>query len=381
MAVNSNSNIISAEEPNLVEIEENRYDSRKLIITLMDINIRTELIKIHEISYCNEGQDGCKATIVGTKTYFFKILNTEEFPVVVGESKEISIEYTIVSEGDGEKHYFAETMAMDPSTNTWEPLTRSFRLFKHTLSTLGQRIVINPDGNGNPRHVYNNVQYTSARTMPISIELLSQELEKSYSGEVYICEALKSCRSYLVQDGNINYSIDSYGDGEKNIDIYLVNKFSTIDESNLSDELEHNNKTKKISKIVYLDTVGPEIYVEDAGNSWTWAFVEAGKKYEIANAVCKDAVFESDECIVKNDAAVVHIKYDTDQYQFVTYEATDRLGNTATVTVKIKVEQAPPKDKTMMYVAISGGVVLFTIAILGYFVYKNHEKKKKMSYI
>ena len=379
--VNNNCNMISAEEPTLVDIEENGYDSRKITITFHDLQPRTELIKLHEIEYCSEGDEGCNPTIVGTTTHFFKILNTKDIPVVLSDTKAAIVEYTIVSENDGEKNYFAQPMYNDVTTNEWIPLTRSSRLFAYTLSTLNQRIVINPDGNGNARHVYDNVQYTAVRTLPISISLFDKELDENYSGVVYICESQKSCRDYLVVENNINFSIDSYGDGAKTIDIYLVKKSVTIGEENLIDQLENKNNTKKISKQIYLDTIGPEIYVEGAGDSWTWAFVEAGQKYQPVNAVCKDAVFESDDCLVHNDAAVVNIKYNTDKYQFVTYEATDRLGNTTNIAVKIKVELAEPKDNTMLYIGISGGVLLLTVVILGYFVYKNHEKKKKMSYI
>lgn len=384
MSINSNPTFINAQEAEstLIEIEENRYDSRKVTITFHDLQPRTEIIKINEIEYCSEGSQGCAATIVGTDTYFFKILNTTDFYVVLGDTRTASIEYEIISEDDGEKNYFAQPVYVDVSTNEQIPLTRSYRLFKYTLSTLNQRVVINPDGNGTPRHVYDNLQYISVRTLPVNVELLESELEANYSGLVYICESGKSCRDYSVNDGgDIKFSIDSYGDGLKQIDIYLVKKGINIDTTNLVNELENKDKAKKISKEIYLDTVGPEIYVEGAGDSWVWAFVEAGKKYEEAKALCKDAVFGEDTCQVTNDASVVNLKYNIDAYQIVTYEATDRLGNTTSVAVKVKVEIAEPKDNTMTYIAISGGILALTAVVLGYFLIKSHEKKKKMSYI
>ena len=98
-------------------------------------------------------------------------------------------------------------------------------------------------------------------------------------------------------------------------------------------------------------------------------------------ATCKDEVFKDDECITKNDYAVVGIDYESDNYQIVTYEATDRLGNITNLSVKIKVDQVKEDNSLTTWLIVAGGIMAVTCIILTYVLLKNAEKKKKMSYI
>ena len=132
-----------------------------------------------------------------------------------------------------------------------------------------------------------------------------------------------------------------------------------------------------ISKRIVLDTVGPKITIEGG----QWIFVESGKKYSEQKATCVDAVFPGDSCEVTNDLKVVRIDYKSNKYQLITYEATDRLGNTSSIAVKVKVEIIT-KDNSVAIAVIGGAVILLiTVTILGVIVYKNGQKKKKLSYI
>lgn len=354
------------------------YDSRKINVTIEDLSPRTQVINIHEIEYCVDTSDpSCKEVLVGTDNrVIFKILNSVSFEVDMNRTTTAVIDYTVQSSSDGLKRFFVEPM------NEGEPMRAYYHIFEYSLSTLNQRIVVNADGNGNPLHVYDNLQYISVRVLPITIELLPDELENTYSGLIYVCEVGNVCRDYELENNLINFSLDSYGDGLKQLNIYLVKKGHTIDSSKLDAELQNDSKVRLISKNVYLDTIGPEISVEGAGDSWVWAYVEAGKKYEVAKAICKDAVFTEDECSVSNDAEIVKINYNTDKYQFVTYEATDRLGNTTSIPVKIKVEIDTGEDNNMgLYLGVSASVLIVTGIILTYVLMKNNEKKKKLSYI
>ena len=354
------------------------YDSRKINVTIEELSPRTQVINIHEIEYCNDTSDpACKEVLVGANNrVIFKILNTVSFEVDMNRTTTAVIDYTIQSLSDGLKRFFVEPM------NDNEPMKAYYHIFEYELSTLNQRIVINADGNGNPLHVYDNLQYISVRVLPITIELLPDEIEKTYSGLVYVCEVDNVCRDYELEDNLINFSLDSYGDGLKQLNIYLVKKGYTIDQKKLEMELKNESKVRLVSKNIYLDTVGPEISVDGAGDSWVWAYVEAGKKYVAVKAVCKDAVFTEDDCVVSNDSEIVKLNYNTDKYQFVTYEATDRLGNTTSIPVKIKVEISTGEEKGIgLYLGISIAVLAVTGIVLTYVLIKNNEKKKKLSYI
>lgn len=379
MCLTQNVNTVKADVTSTIDVDS--YDSRKISIKLEGLHVRTAVVKVHEINYCNEGEAGCNSTMVGTQTLFFNIVNSTEIPITFDERDAATIEYNIISEGDGEKNYFVEPFR-DDAGNLVSMSSLYYHVFKYNLSTLTQRVVVNADGNGKPLYEFDNVQYTAVRTLPITISFSEYERKNTYSGLVYICEGSGNvCREYVVDNEPINFSIDSYGDGNKQLNIYLVKLNQTINTNanNLQEELK--GKSTFVSKNIYLDTVGPEISVEGKGNSWVWVHLEPGQKYDVADTVCKDAVFSNDECVVSNDANVVRIDYNSDKYQFVTYEATDRLGNTTSIPVRIKVAHVEAESNVLMYIMIPVVVMVITGAILGYFLLKSHDKKKKMSYI
>ena len=132
-----------------------------------------------------------------------------------------------------------------------------------------------------------------------------------------------------------------------------------------------------MSKKIILDTVGPKITIEGG----QWIFVPVGSKYKAQDATCRDSTFTVDECKVDNDLDVVRINYKEDNYQLITYSATDRLGNTSSVVVKVKVEIPINNSGSMIAILVSVGVILVTFSILGVILYNNHQKKKKLSYI
>jgi hypothetical protein len=142
-------------------------------------------------------------------------------------------------------------------------------------------------------------------------------------------------------------------------------------------KVELNSKATLVSKMIYLDTIGPEITVE-GGN---WVYVEAGQKYVAAKATCKDAVFSEAKCYPDNDASEVRIDYNSPKYQIITYTATDELGNVSSVSVKVKVEVAQGDSSNGVMWIISGAALALTAIILGWVLIKNNEKKKKLSYI
>ena len=151
----------------------NPYDSRKINVTLEELSPRTESIKIHEIEYCqNASETDCKE--VKELNKIIKILNTTLFePIDMNRSTTAVVDYTIVSKTDGTKTFFVE-----PFNGDGESMKAYYHTFEYELSTLNQRVVINADANGDPLHVYDNVQYISVRVLPITIELLEDEVAK-----------------------------------------------------------------------------------------------------------------------------------------------------------------------------------------------------------
>ena len=241
-------------------------------------------------------------------------------------------------------------------------------------STLNQRIVINPDAEGKPTYTFDYTQYTKVRANSVTIELFEDEYVE-YNGDVYICEFynnLDHCHKYTIGKNTLNFYISSLNDGEKIVNFYLVKKDKTVTDDKFTDA----NSTL-ISKKIVLDETGPKISVEGG----QWVFVPAGQKYKEQKATCADATFTTDSCSVTNDLEIVRINYKTEKYQLITYTAKDRLGNVSNVVVKIKVEIPVDNTDTMVTLLICAGVVAVTFTILGIAVYKNHQKKKKLSYI
>ena len=365
----SNGNIVRADTTATVTTDP--YDSRKISIELVGLINRTNRIEVHEVVTCLPGEEGCQKYVVGEEKYF-KILTTVEYVNLTVDLSAI-LDYTITTPGDGEKEFYIVPFEGANVLDSYSCY------FTHQLSTLTQRVVVNPDGNGNAKHVYDHIQYSPVRKLSVSVNLFDVEYEK-YTGDVYICEMMGEemvhCGDYVIDDNTMDYYLTSYGDGKKYLHIYLVKKGNSIgDTNNILQELK--DEAIVIAKDIYLDTIGPEITI-DGGN---WVFVGANEKYQEQRATCKDAVFENDPCIATNDYSVVGIDYSDSRYQIITYEAIDKLGNISTVPVKVKVNQEVKDDSLTVWLIVCGGIMLATFTVLGYVLMKNHEKKKKLSYI
>lgn len=350
------------------------YNSRKITISLEGLNPRTNYIKINEVEYCQEGEESCNSYFISTNTYLRKIADTYGEKSLLETVTSTTLDYEITTSDDGMKYYLIETYGNDGATFL------EYILIEYKLSTLSERVVLNPNAQGKPTHFYDFVQYSSVRKTNIAISLLDDEKIYNYSGIVYVCEEIDekntNCGEYDLNLDVVDYYIKSYGDGVKVLNVHLVHMGqSIVDLTKLDAELD--TKATLISKKIHLDTIGPEITIEGG----KWIFLESGERYEVQGATCKDAIFPDYECSVTNDANIIGIDYTSDNYQIVTYEATDRLGNTTSEAVKIKVDTTQKDNSIGLYLGISAGVLAITFTILGYILIKNHEKKKKMSYI
>lgn len=360
------------------------YDERVLTIDIENIYVTVETLRLYEVEMCTppiSDGDGCEEIYSDNQLRYIRKLTALEVGEydTTGDVTSLTVEYTISSNTDGDKFFYLEASWTIDDVET--PNSSYSCLFEYKLTTLNQRIVINPDAKGEPLHRYDNVQYSPSRVLAIKVNLLEDELENIYSGEVYVFEENVSRYSYwLIEDGIFDFGLQSYGDGLKTINIFLVKKGVLINENgNVYQQLTAANdaNAKKVTKTIHLDTIGPEITLEGGD----WIVIHQNEKYEPQVATCKDAVFSNDSCIVTNDANIVKINYKSDKYQVVTYEATDKLGNTNTLSVRIKVLQEEDNSKLILYLVISGVALLITGAILAYILIKNNEKKKKISYI
>lgn len=367
----SDGNVVRADT--VATITTDAYDSKKISIELDGLTTRTNRIMIYEVVTCNPGEDGCNTYNVGGEKNLKILESADRLGITVGDDLKAVLSYQIATPGDGEKEFYILPFAGE------NPLDSYACYFTHTLSTLTQRIIVNPNGEGEPKHVFDHKQYSPVRKLSISLNLFEEEYE-TYSGVVYVCEVmgeeLVHCGDYIIDAENVEYYLTSYGDGQKYLNIFLVKAGNSIgDNKNLLEELKA--EAVLVAKDIYLDTIGPEIVVE-GGN---WVFVDTGEKYVEQKATCKDAVFSEFDCVATNDFSVVGIDYSNPKYQIITYEAEDILGNIATLPVKIKVNQEVKDDSLGVWLIVCGSIMLVTCTALGYILMKNHEKKKKLSYI
>lgn len=380
------------EDTSVMTITPDDFDRRKITINVSPKNytlIRKAII--YELRFCSDEevcenkkfshQNGSyrKVEILASKTYEFETNNDY-----------MDFEYVISSPKDGTKNIYLEFF------NATDNAFGKDYLYQYELSTIAQRTIINPDINGDPSHIYDNIQYTSVRKVKAKFNLYQEEVE-NHTGIVNVCELNKTdtdykkiiCSEYLMENNEFEYYINSYGDGYKYLGIFLEKKGNTLDiENHLYNDVESGSATLTYSayssnyytlsiKSFYLDSTGPEITIN--GNAWV--FLDPGQKYKPDSATCKDLVFPDDTCEVTNDADIVSIDYTTDKHQLITYEAKDKLGNVSTAIVKIKVGMEEEKNNTLTIILISAGVLVVTGTILTFVLLKNHEKKKKMSYI
>lgn len=388
-------NEVSAAGDMVVEISQaSQYDNHIINFTFSNYHINTASIRVSELKICTSSdpsnEEGCgkypKAVNndVNMSDYYFKVVGDPvDYKVDVPEGENvlppITKEYTVRTMEDGAVYLLITCHQLSGTAISGSDAS-AFIIY--TLSTLNQRVVINPNSQGIPTNMENNIQYTAVRNNNIKVSLSEEEYNystsRTYNGDVYVCEYYQDknndCLKYTLSltDTYFNYYFKSYGDGEKVLRIYLIKEGKALNEFEFTDL----NSTLVVKNII-LDTIGPKIKI-DGGQ---WIYVPYGSRYEEQKATCSDAVFSGDECTVKNDLKVVRIDYTKDKYQLVTYEATDRLGNTSSLVVKVKVEIPTEDTGNLVTLLISGLVLVTTFTILGIVVYKNHLKKKKLSYI
>ena len=380
------SNVVSAAEGPMqytVNLADS-YDNRIIDITITNYNGYARSFLISELAVCSVEEEASCHKYARAKNN--DIDYSDIFMKVVGEETRVSIpqdnvdgelvyttRYTIQTISDGDIFILVQCLSGSGGIMSGTEQDYAFGVYK--LSTLNQRIVINANAEGKPTYSFDNIQYTATRNNKVNIELFQDEYV-TYNGEVYVCEyyqeANHKCLKYTISEDAINYYFESYGDGEKTINFYLVKKDQKITDNNFTD----TNSTL-ISKKIILDTVGPKITIKGG----QWIFVPVGSKYKAQEATCKDSTFTSDSCEVENDLNVVRIDYKEDNYQLITYSAEDRLGNTSSIVVKVKVEIPVNNNGSIIAILVSVGVILVTFSILGVILYSNHQKKKKLSYI
>lgn len=358
------------------------YDNRIVDIVVSNYQGYARSFLITELAKCDvDEQASCqlyeraKNSKLDLSHIYMKVVGEEvrvAIPFDELKGADFTTRYTIQTQSDGEIYILVQCLSGSGAIMAGNDDVYAFGTYK--LSTLNQRIVINPDAEGKPTYTYDYIQYTKVRANSVSIELFEDEYSE-YNGDVYICEfynEVDHCHKYTIGKSALNFYISSLNDGEKTINFYLVKKDKTVTDNKFSDA----NSTLIAKKIV-LDETGPKISVEGG----QWVFVPAGQKYKEQKATCVDATFTTDSCSVTNDLEIVRINYKTEKYQLITYTAEDRLGNVSNFVVKIKVEIPVDNTDTMVTLLICAGVVAVTFTILGIAVYKNHQKKKKLSYI
>lgn len=378
--------LVNAEASTSATVTADAYNKKIITVKLQDIHSSIKSIKVYEIRYCEESEtpgDGCNDYSIGfaaaQKSYKFELLDSgivytltpDEGGNTDSNYYNATIIYNVNSDSDGKKDFYVEALTKTDKNDAFSCV------FSYELSTLNQRVVINSDAQGNPTHVYDHIQYSPSRVLNITIDFTDVEISEKYSGEVYFFEDGVTKYSYWEADRDgFNFGLESYGDGLKKIDIYLLKKNQTIDlNADVKNQLK--SKAELISKEIYLDTIGPIITIPGG----QWVLVKAGDKYKAQDATCKDAVFTEDECVVINDANIIDLDYSSSKHQLITYEATDRLGNVRTLHVNVKIEQKKDNSGVVATWVTIGCVLAITVTVLGYILIRNNEKKKKISYI
>ena len=380
-----NPQTVSAEASMSATVTSDAYDKKMITIKLQDINAYVKNVKVYPIRYCEASEttvDGCQdynnIGLNGASYKFEKLDDGTSYSLTPDEGSNLdssyytaTIVYNIKADTDGKKDFYVEALINGSAQSAMSCL------FSYDLSTLDQRIIINSDAQGKPTHVYDHIQYSPSRVLNITIDFNEIELSEKYSGEVYFFESGVAKYSYWEADKHgFNFGLESYGDGIKRIDVYLLKKNEVID---LNGDVRNQLKSRAelISKEIYLDTIGPNISITGG----QWVLVKAGERYKAQAATCVDAVFSEDECVVTNDANIIDLDYSSSKHQIITYEAKDKLGNVRTLHVNVKIEQKEDNSGVVTTWVTIGCVLAITATVLGYILIRNNEKKKKISYI
>lgn len=217
---------------------------------------------------------------------------------------------------------------------------------------------------------YVDAQFTRNRVINIKLDLDEEELE-GYSalqiceyikttteeGDVFSTSADKCIKDYDYPATSYDFQIPSYGDGVKYIGVDLLIKGS-------------DNLYLNMRKPLNLDTTGPAINL----NGNPSLYLLKGAKYTELGAICTDE-FDNNPTLTISDNEITTNKYGTVQY--VTYTATDFLGNVNQVKRKIVVEAAPPFEinSRIVVAVIIGALIIGTLVYIK--VWQKKEKKKQ----
>lgn len=238
-----------------------------------------------------------------------------------------------------------------------------------------EEVVFNPDSNGNGAHIYEGVQYTSARDIDIKINM-DEEVLQEYDTMFRICEYIpastinntrseEKCATYSTDNGVKRFQLSGRGDGEKTINIYFYNDYNP--------NVVNDSVVKTIEKKIVLDTTGP--IIELIGGEYIYLL--QSEDYEELGATCiDDSGVANETCTpVIGEANIDKTK---EGFQYIRYSAEDFLGNEVIVTRKIVVEM-PKEKKDYTYWYTAGGGVIVLALFLGWVVIKNKEKQKQQS--
>lgn len=224
----------------------------------------------------------------------------------------------------------------------------------------------------NRRNIINfeGKQFTRDRTIEVSLFLTDLNIDDL--GDIRICEYNKtgeaeevtyillenSCRSgYEFPSSDYLYQISSPEDGSKYIGVSVSLKGSEGSYTGLG------------RKEIILDTSGPAISLK--GNEAI--YVSRGSTYEELGALFNDD-YDPHPNLIISDNVVNTNKYGDIQY--VTYTATDFIGNTTVVQRRIYVEVAPPR-RLNTTIVIGVAVALFGGGIVVYINLMQKKEKKK----
>lgn len=251
-----------------------------------------------------------------------------------------------------------------------------------------EEVVINPNSNGEATYIFNVKEQTGtnekgepeytlspkqfARSRNVVVKLiLDEEGLNAYDSKFEICEVIpennagntretRECSTYLTSKSTNSIQLRGRGDGEKVVEINLYSNYAS------------NSIAKTISKSIFLDTTGPVITL----NGGEYLYLTSDEKYQELGATCTDAnSVEGYTCEVVIEKVNIDMK--NPNFQYITYTATDFLGNETNVYRKVNVEQKKKKDYTGWIYGGAGIVVL--IAALTYVVIRNKEKQKNQS--